>query len=98
MTIEHVHYLIEGRVQGVGFRAFTQRKAIKLELCGFVRNLVDGRVEAVVERSNKLEEFESLINKGPMLSSVKEVSSQNIELKKSYDSFLIKEDGDNPCF
>lgn len=41
--------LIEGRVQGVSFRYYTQRKAIQLGLAGFVRNLSDGRVEAVFE-------------------------------------------------
>jgi acylphosphatase len=41
-----VHVLIEGRVQGVGFRYFTQRTAIALGLAGFVRNRHDGAVEA----------------------------------------------------
>jgi len=41
--------LIEGRVQGVSFRYYTLRKAIELGLTGFVRNLSDGRVEAVFE-------------------------------------------------
>jgi acylphosphatase len=42
-----VHVLIEGRVQGVGFRLFTERAAAELELAGFVRNLRDGTVEAL---------------------------------------------------
>jgi acylphosphatase len=41
------HFLVEGRVQGVGFRWFVQREAAQLHLRGWVRNTEDGRVEVV---------------------------------------------------
>jgi acylphosphatase len=41
--------LVEGQVQGVGFRYFTKRTAQALELTGWVRNRIDGSVEAVLE-------------------------------------------------
>jgi acylphosphatase len=45
------HVLIRGLVQGVGFRYFVQQKAQDVGLCGWVRNLPDGLVEAVAEGS-----------------------------------------------
>ncbi len=44
-----VRVLLEGRVQGVSMRYYTQRKATEVGVGGFVRNLSDGRVEAVFE-------------------------------------------------
>jgi acylphosphatase len=43
------HVLVSGRVQGVNFRWYTQQKAQELGLTGWVRNLGDGRVEAIFE-------------------------------------------------
>ena len=48
-TQTRAHVFVSGRVQGVSFRWYTQRKAQELELTGWVRNLWDGRVEAIFE-------------------------------------------------
>lgn len=47
----HAHVLVSGKVQGVGYRASTWDMAQLLKLSGWVRNLRDGRVEAVLEGS-----------------------------------------------
>jgi acylphosphatase len=49
MTTTRAHLWITGRVQGVNFRYYTRAEALRLDLTGWVRNLWDGRVEAVVE-------------------------------------------------
>lgn len=59
-------YLIRGRVQGVGFRYFTQAAASREGLSGWVRNTPDGGVETAVEgESDALERFERQIRRGP---------------------------------
>ncbi len=65
-------YLIGGRVQGVGFRAFTERVARELHISGWVRNLADGRVEVHANgTAHQLEEFEARLRQGPRLSEVR---------------------------
>ncbi len=47
--IKRVHVIVEGRVQGVFFRAYTRDEAVKLGLKGWVRNRADGSVESLIE-------------------------------------------------
>ncbi len=66
-----VHFLIQGRVQGVGFRWFVQREASELELRGWVRNTEDGEVEVVAAgEAIDLDEFRSSLHRGPRGSRV----------------------------
>ena len=68
-----VHVRVWGRVQGVYFRAGTQGEAERLGLDGWVRNRVDGSVEAVAEGSREqLLEFISWTRGGPPLAEVME--------------------------
>lgn len=46
--VRTVHVIVTGRVQGVGYRAFTEREAVRNDLSGWVRNRQDGPVEAVL--------------------------------------------------
>jgi acylphosphatase len=62
---------ISGRVQGVNFRYYTQRKAQQWRLTGWVRNLWDGRVEAVFEGSEEaVHKAVSWCHVGPPLAEV----------------------------
>ncbi len=67
--------VVEGRVQGVGYRNFAHRKAAQLGLHGYVMNLKDGRVRVRVEGSRELiEELTRELEKGPPLAGVASVS------------------------
>lgn len=69
-------FLVEGEVQGVGYRRFAQRAAQRLGIAGWVRNLADGRVE--VEAAGPevaLSEMASWLAKGPPGSNVTKVES-----------------------
>ncbi|MFQ6117721.1 MAG: acylphosphatase [Candidatus Bipolaricaulia bacterium] len=60
------HLLISGRVQGVFYRANTRDEARRLGLTGWVRNLPDGRVEAVVEGvEERIKELIDWCHQGP---------------------------------
>ena len=67
-------YLISGRVQGVGFRYFTEAAAAREGLHGWVRNLPDGRVEIDVEgEAEAIERFERNVRHGPPGARVSDV-------------------------
>lgn len=60
------HFWISGRVQGVGFRFFVERCACALGLCGWVRNLTDGRVEVLASGTpDALSRLEERLHAGP---------------------------------
>lgn len=70
-----VRLVVSGRVQGVGFRAFTVRQADRLGVDGWVRNLEDGRVEALAAGEEQaVEEFIAAVRKGPVLARVTELA------------------------
>jgi len=77
-----VHVFVSGRVQGVGYRYSTVNEAQRLGVNGWVRNLPDGRVEAVFEGSRKLvEEIIRWCHKGPTAAVVKDVAVEDEELE-----------------
>lgn len=65
------HVFISGRVQGVGFRAFTRSQAAALDIKGWVKNLADGRVEVKIQgKKNKVEKMLAKLKDGPSFARV----------------------------
>lgn len=65
---------ISGKVQMVGFRAFTVRHAVPLGLTGYVCNLSDGRVHVVVEgKKDRVNELIALLRRGPPSACVQDI-------------------------
>jgi acylphosphatase len=88
--IKRVRALIEGRVQGVCFRMETRRMAQGLGLTGWVRNLPDGRVEALFEGEKDLvEKALDWCRKGPALARVGRVAVRELSGEKEFSSFDI---------
>ena len=83
--------MVSGRVQGVGFRYFTQDTARREGLTGVVRNLPDGRVEAIAEGSDdSLERFESALRRGPSHARVEAVDVDVLPPGSVHDGFRVE--------
>ena len=80
------HFLVSGRVQGVGFRYHARAAARSLRLSGWVRNLSDGRVESVAEGASRdLDAFESWLRNGPEFARVDRVEVSTGESRSLAD-------------
>lgn len=88
---------VSGRVQGVWFRRFTQQKAESYGVVGWVRNVSDGRVQAILCGDEKsVRQVESWMSQGPELSNVAEIISEQTEWQE-YAAFSVLDDAD-PLF
>ena len=84
-------FVISGRVQGVGFRAFTHAAAAREGVTGWVRNLPDGRVEALVEgEAEAVTRVERAIRSGPAGSRVDSVNVEDDDVTGGHKGFSIK--------
>jgi acylphosphatase len=83
-------FVVSGRVQGVGFRWFTQEAASREGVTGWVRNLSDGRVEALLEgEADAVVRVERALRAGPRGARVDDVSVDDEE-PGGYRRFTIE--------
>lgn len=84
-------FVITGRVQGVGFRYFTQDVARREGVTGWVRNLSDGAVEALVEGDpESVTRVERAIRSGPRGARVDAVDVEDRDPTVTYRDFSIE--------
>jgi acylphosphatase len=83
-------FLVSGRVTGVGFRYFTQDAARREGLTGLVRNLPDGRVEAIAEgEAESLTRFEMALRRGPSHARVEQLEIESLPVAGHYLGFSV---------
>lgn len=90
-SFKRIHVIVSGRVQGVFFRAETQKKATHLGLKGWVKNCPGGTVEIVTEGPK--EQLETLVEwtyHGPEMASVTDVDVEWLDFKNEFRDFTIK--------
>ncbi len=94
MQKKQAHVLVSGFVQGVGFRRFIRSKARKQNITGWIKNLPDGRVEAVLQGTE--EQIQALfpyLHQGPFFSEVKEVVIEWEEgIDEIFEEFVIRQE------
>lgn len=87
--IKACHVKITGRVQGVGYRAWTVATAAKMGMKGWVRNRKDGSVEAMFHGTEEqIELMLDACHKGPMFAKVEKVISKFVDERPDSDGFV----------
>jgi acylphosphatase len=85
-----LHLLIDGRVQGVGYRWFARQAGRELELTGKVRNLPDGRVEVHASGDpERLARFVDRLREGPPAARVTEIAEEELAAVPDWEGFDI---------
>lgn len=88
---ERAHVHVSGRVQGVFFRDSTRQKARELGLSGWVRNLPDGRVEALFEGpSNRVRQAVQWCEDGTLEAGVENVDADFGEARGDLEGFEVR--------
>ena len=89
--LSRVHVFVSGRVQGVAYRYFVERRAAEIPVTGWVRNLRDGRVEIMAEGEKAyLEGFLGVLRQGPRMANVDDLDILWEEYRGDYEDFRIQ--------
>jgi acylphosphatase len=93
-SLVRLHTIVEGYVQGVGFRAFVENQANVLGLAGWVRNRWDGSVEVLAEGDRtSLERLLTALYRGPHSSQVTGVNPTWSEATGEFPNFRVRMTG-----
>jgi len=88
--MKRVRIILDGRVQGVGFRYYVSSRAVEHDIKGYVRNLYDGRIEIDAEGdSDKLNRFLIDCRKGSPMSRIDEFIVHDVP-NFGFNNFSIK--------
>lgn len=88
---EQRHLRIHGKVQGVGYRFYATRVARRLGLKGWIQNMRDGSVEALVEGEKKaIDDWLDELREGPRFAEVTKIDQQSKEFTGKLPDFDVK--------
>ncbi len=87
--MKQAHVFISGNVQGVFFRDFTLENARNLGLKGWVKNTIDGKVEAVFQgNETEINNLIEIIKTGPKSSNVDKIDIKWEEVNEEFEDFV----------
>ncbi len=90
-NVDRLHAIVSGRVQGVGFRYFTQHVALGMRVTGFVRNRPDRTVEIEAQGEKaEVDRFFDQVRIGPHGSRVDDIRTASISVHPEEDGFEIQ--------
>jgi acylphosphatase len=91
METTRLHVWITGLVQGVNFRFYTREQAQQFGLSGWVRNLRDGRVEAILEgEAGQVERMLAWCRRGPPAARVERIDEERGQATGEFSDFRIR--------
>jgi len=91
---QRLHVIVDGIVQGVGFRFFVFNHGRRMQLSGWVRNKINGTVEILAEGHRQdLEKFLDFISQGPSHAQVEKTEVSWLEAQSDLPPFTVRMDG-----